>query len=378
MNRFVYPFALIVITTFFGCLTADDVSDSGGRGAAPGVIGDAVPGPQGVAPMVDEEPPDEGPTFEAVMVDEGNLTLPADCPADPSAFFGFDPWDLNVVVIEQMGLPDEPYCSDFQGAAAVGGDAYVAGFSLNDLGGPTDVSLYAGGSVEFTGSVSNGGMEVAGDILLPGASVAGDVVGGGDLDGTGFIDGDVTLAGVDLAGYPLTISGTLTEGVPFTPTLDLLVLTTYFETVSSIIGNKAATVTASDSWGEIVIEVVSGANFVDLGAQELDDAWGVRVEGPADASLYINVADATATLDSLVWAYDGGVEAGQILLNYHAATDLDLSGGDHQVNIMAPGALVTFSAGLVSGNLVAGNLQGCGQVNLGGFEPDPWKDAKKE
>jgi len=376
MHRILYSFALLSLSAALGCVTTGTETDW--QAVEPGGVGEASPAlPPGL--VLDDDPGAQAPIQDpgAVGVGELLITLPPDCPVDPASYFGFDPWELGVVVIDQMGLPDEPYCSDFQGAAAVGGNVYAYAFSLNDLGGPTDVSLYAGGEVVFTGAVNNGGLEVEGDILLAGASVAGDVVGGGDLDGSGTISGDVTLTGVDHAGYPLTISGTLAEGVAFAPTVDLVVLTTYFETVSSIIGNKAATVTAGETYGEITVDVVSGANYVDLGAQELDDAWGVRIEGPADASLYINVADSTATLDSLVWTYAGGITASRVLLNYHGATDLDLSGGDHQVSIMAPGALVTYSAGLVSGNLIAGDLQGCGQVNLGPFEPNPWEDAKK-
>jgi choice-of-anchor A domain-containing protein len=298
-------------------------------------------------------------------------------PMDAETFFGFSPWEFNVVVLEDLGTSCSPYCSDFQGAAAVGGDVYLSGFSLNDLdAAPADMGLYAGGDVTFTGALSHGGMEVTGEILLPGTSVDGSVFGGGDMDGSGTVGGDVTLAGDLIPMYSLTVGGTLTEYEPFVSTLDLHVLGVYFQTASSTVAGKTPTLTATDAWGEIRIEAVQGMNVVEIDAQTLNDAWGIRIDGPADASLYIDVPDATASLDSLVWAYDGDLGPERTLLNYGAATDLQLSGGNHLVNILAPNAEVRFASGLVTGNLIAGRLLGCGQVNLGGFEGDPWDDKK--
>ena len=312
-----------------------------------------------------------------VILDEPCDPIDEPDPMDAETYFGFSPWEFNEVVIEDIGTPCSPYCSDFQGAAAVGGDAHLYGFSLNDLdASPTDMGLYVGGDLTFTGALTHGGAEVAGEILLPGTSVDGSVVGGGDLDGSGTIGGDATLAGELIPQYALTVGGTVTEYEPFVETVDLHVLGVYFQTASSTVAAKARTLTATQVWGEIRIEAVQGMNVVEIDAQDLDDAWGIRISGPTDASLYIDVPDATATLDSLVWTYDGDLGPERTLLNYGAATDLQLSGGNHDVNILAPNAQVRFESGLVTGNLIAGELLGCGQVNLGGFEGDPWDDKK--
>lgn len=372
----------------YGDLDPDGSTDSpgGGDGVAPGDddadhddAADAVVAPldgyddlggDGGLPLTGEEQ-----FLQADVEDPEEDPEEDPDPTDAENFFGFSPWEFGVVVIEDMGQPCAPYCSDFQGGAAVGGDVWVSGFSLNDLdAAPNDVALYAGGDVSFTGAVSHGGLEVAGDILLPGTSVAGSVTGGGDLDGSGTIGGDVTLAGTKIPGYPLTVGGTLTENAPFAPTVDLYVLGIYFRTVASVVSWKMPTLVATEQWGEIHVDAVQGMNVVEIDAQTLNDAWGIRITGPADASVYIDVLGTTASLDSLVWTYDGVLGPERTLLNYGAATELELSGGDHQVNILAPNALVRFPHGLVTGNLIAGELQGCGQVNLGGFEGDPWED----
>jgi choice-of-anchor A domain-containing protein len=314
---------------------------------------------------------------EMVPMDAPEIEIPDVGPVDPEDYFGFHPMELNVIVIGDLGEAKAPYCSDFQGAAAIGGDAHFGGFSLNALdASPTDVALWVGGELRFSGSVAYGDIETEGDMDLYGIWVGDNLWGGADLEGNGSIGGDATLAGLNDGGLDLTIAGTVTEGAAFTPTLDLYVLGAYMEAFSSVTASKVVTTTASESYGEITIDVVSGMNVVEIDAQDLDDAWGVTVDGPADASLYINVGNTTATLDSMVWNYTGGVAAENALLNYHAATDIELTGGNHAINILAPLAVVNFANGLVTGNLVALELYGCGQVNLGYFCCNPWDDKK--
>lgn len=348
-------------------------TDSGGHAdSREGILGEAVfldahvdEAPQGVWARLADFVPEDAP----------EITIPGVGPVDPETYFGFHPMALNVIVLGDMGSALDPYSSDFQGAAAVAGDVYTSSFSLNDLDlAPDGISLYAGGAVDFTGAVEHGGIDAAGDIVLDAASVAGDVVGGGDLDGSGLVTGDATVAGQFLPGLALTVQGTVNENAPYTPALDLPVLAVYMQTFSSVVESKAPTTTAIEQWGEIIVEASSGMNVVEIAAGDLDAAWGIRIDGPPDARVYINVPDATATLDSLVWTYTGGVTAHETLLNYGDATQLTLMGGNHEVNILAPHAATEFPIGLLTGNLVVASLIGGGQVNDGGFCCNPWDD----
>jgi choice-of-anchor A domain-containing protein len=350
----------------------DDGDDDGSASSRNGAIGEAVfldadvdEVQQGVWARLADFVPEDAP----------EINIPGVGPVDPETYFGFHPLSLNVIVLGDLGTAADPYSSDFQGAAAVGGDVYTSSFSLNDLDlAPDGISLYAGGLVDFTGAVEHGGIDAAGDILLDAASVAGDVAGGGDLDGSGLVTGDATVAGQFLAGLALTVQGAVTESAPYAPALDLPVLAVYMQTFSSVVESKAPTTTATEQWGEIIVEASSGMNVVEIAAGDLDAAWGVRIDGPSDARVYINVPDATATLDSLVWTYTGGVTAHETLLNYGDATQLTLMGGNHEVNILAPHAATEFPIGLISGNLVVASLVGGGQVNDGGFCCNPWDD----
>ncbi len=309
-----------------------------------------------------EPPAEEAPWAD--VIDE-----PSDDPGDEDWEPPFDPWSLNVVLSEDLGELEAPYQSDFQGAAAVGGSVWLAHFSLNDLcSEPVPFSLMTAGEVSITGAVNNGGIEAAGDIALAGASVDGSVVGGGDLlDGSGHIAGDLTLAGEKLAGGTVSVAGNTQEHCPYTPVLDLEALEDWFAEASADVDSLSPTCGAVDRYGELRITVQAGVNVVELDAESLEQAWGVTVDGPAEAELYLNVRTEQLSLDGMVWTYEGGMLPESTLLNLPETTELDIVQGDHHVNILAPDADVSFPSGLVTGNLVAASLSGGGQVNCGHF-----------
>ena len=289
---------------------------------------------------------------------------------DPDASeLPFDPWSLNVVLGGDLGSEEDPYQSDFQGAAAVLGETWLAYFSLNDVCEEmVPYALFAGDTVHVTGAINNGGIEAAGAISLAGASVAGSVMGGGDLlEGSGSISGDLVLAGEDQAGLSVTVQGDTVEHCPYSPVLDLVALEGWFDQASASVAALEPSCAATEQWGELSIVVDAGINVVELEARDLEEAWGVTVRGPADAELYINLVGESLSLDGMVWSYLDGVQSETVLLNLPEVTDLDIVQGDHQVNMLAPSADVTFPSGLVTGNLVAASLSGGGQVNCGHF-----------
>ncbi len=295
---------------------------------------------------------------------------PGDDPdADPHGDLPIDPWALNVVSMGDIGSADEPYQSDYEGAAAALGDVYFTSFSLNAVcGEDTPASLFAGGDLQLTGAIEDGGAEVGGDVNILGASVSGDIWSGGDLDGSaGSISGDVSLAGEKLVGKTVTVQGTLTEHCPYAPVLDLDALADFFHEASASIAALQPTCAATETWGELVIELSGDVNVVELSAAELEDAWGVTISGPEGAELYLNLPDEALSLDGMVWTYLEGASAEATLLNLPQATSLDIVQGDHHVNILAPKAETVFPSGLVTGNLVVASMAGGGQVNCGHF-----------
>lgn len=332
---------------------------------------DLQQGAPGVDDGVDGQPADSGWDEPVAQAPWGAPLADDDDDQDQDSWEPpFDPWALNVVLEGDLGTAQDPYQSDFQGAAAVGGSVWLAHFSLNDVcGEPVPFALFSEGSVSVTGAINNGGVEAAGDITIAGASVDGSVVGGADLlEGSGHIAGDLTLGGAKLAGDSVSVSGNTTEHCATPSVLDLEALQDWFAEASASVDDLVPTCSASERYGELTIVIQGGVNVVELDASALEQAWGVTIQGPADAELYLNVHAESLALDGMVWTYEGGVIAENTLLNLPSTHQLDISQGDHHVNILAPSAEVSFPSGLVSGNLVAASMTGGGQVNCGRFQ----------
>jgi choice-of-anchor A domain-containing protein len=283
-----------------------------------------------------------------------------------------NPWAFNVVSLGDIGTASQSYGSDFQGSAAVLGSAYFSGFSLHDVasaGVGTPYSLYAGGNVTITGSINNGGVEAGGNVTMNGASIFGQINAGGNLGGSGgTVYGNVTLGGTKTTGNPLTVTGSITSNTAVLPSVSLPGIGDYLRQTSQALGALPNNNVVVDQYhnGGLSVALNPGVNVVSLSSSDLHNAWGFTVTGSSNATLVVNVTDANVTFDSTNWTYNGGVDAGQVLLNMANAETLALSGGN-SVNLLAPNAATHFSSGVLTGNLIVGSLTGSGQVNAGFF-----------
>ena len=279
---------------------------------------------------------------------------------------------FNVYSLGDIGSASSAYHSDFQGVAGAAGDVHFARFSLADVAAPVGFALHAGGSVRLGGGSYYGSVEAGGNVELGFLDISGSVFSGGDVSnfGGGTISGDVSAAGSVSLSQQMTVSGDKLSGAPYSPIVDHAAMSEFFRTTSDSIGAMSATTVATNSWGMLRINAQGGANVVTLDAAVLRNAWGLSITGPADAVVYVNVLNETVSLDWTGWEYRGGISAGDVLLNMPNATRLTLSSAN-AVNILAPDAETYFGAGLIEGVMVVGDLQGGGQVNLGGFDHAP-------
>jgi choice-of-anchor A domain-containing protein len=219
------------------------------------------------------------------------------------------------------------------------------------------------------------GVEVGGDLILGstagGMNINGNVVVGGDVSqlSGGTIQGDVIAGGMIYLDETMTVLGDKLSGVPFESILDHYIISDFFMDTSTVVGGWEATGTVTNNYNELTFNGTSGVNVVDIDADTLYSAWKFNINAPSDAVVYINVRDATdqtVALDWTDWTYNGGITPGNVLLNMPGIGTLNLS-SSNAVNILAPLASTTFEAGLVTGSLIVGDLQGGGQVNLGHF-----------
>ncbi len=259
-----------------------------------------------------------------------------------------DPGDFNVYSLGDIGMASHVYGSDFQGVTGAAGDVYFGGFTLTGLNKVDGYVLFTGGSASLNGGDFLGSIDVGGNVTLQSFSVAGDVRSGGTVSANGG-----------------TISGSVTQGA--SPTLvDHAAMSRYFLDTSAAIAAMSNTGTITNNWGGLSYTASSGVNVLTIDANSLKNAWGFTLTGPSDAVVYINVTGTDVTMDWLDWAFAGGVGADDVLLNYNQAQTFTLNQGG-TTNILAPNADMTYTSGVFSGSIVAGNLYGNGQVNLGGF-----------
>jgi choice-of-anchor A domain-containing protein len=292
-------------------------------------------------------------------------------PLAPAQDLAFAPEEFNV-----FSALDIRYTSgsDIQGIAGCSRSFDVASFSLHSepgTGPGTGVSLYCGGEARIGSagggaSIGNGGVEAAGRITVESARVSGSVSGGADAGlVSGVIVGDLTIAGA-FSGNPTDVHGEITEGVAFTPTVDLGAFAHYYRDVTDAYAAVEENVDWTWEYGRLAATLAGGLNVISTTHEVIAEAHTVELTGPADALLVVNVSGELAEFDSITWTFHGGVHRGCAALNFHEAEKVIYWGGEH-VTILAPRARVTFIEGLMTGNLIAGDLRGLGQVNSG-----PW------
>jgi choice-of-anchor A domain-containing protein len=285
-----------------------------------------------------------------------------------------DYFDFNVVSLGDIGMPSSEFKGDIDGRTVALGSAWFKGAQLHgQYSGPyTPYSLYSGGNIKLTGGVYNGGIEALGNVTIQGGSVgsslvAGSIVAGGSLMGNGgSIAGDVTLTGQNLAGNGLNIAGVVTEGMPFSPTLDLQDLGQFFLDNSSVLGAMTDTLVPAINGDQLYFSAVSGVNIVSFAGGDLQPGGSLTIDAPADAVVYINLLGSAITLDDLNIDYTGGISSASVLMNMPEATSLDLGGG-HTLNILAPHADTYFATGVFEGSLIVGGLTGKGSIRQGSF-----------
>ncbi|MDP6409592.1 MAG: choice-of-anchor A family protein [Planctomycetota bacterium] len=284
----------------------------------------------------------------------------------------FSPEEFNVFSCHDIRYPGG---SDIEGVAGCVRDFDVNSFSLhsNPSAGPqTGVSLYCGGAARVGSpsggaAIHHGGVEIHGDFCLTSAQVDGNVRGGGDAILTsGTISGGVTVAGV-FSGNPDDVGGDIQEGVPLAPTANLAQYAQLYRQTSAAYAAVQPNVDWTWMYGRLTAQLVSGLNVIEVGQAWIEEVEAVDLTGPADALLVINVLGLLSEFDSITWTVAGGLERSCLALNFPEAQKINLRGGNH-VTLLAPYARITFVEGLLTGNLIAGDLRGLGQV-----DEDPWR-----
>jgi choice-of-anchor A domain-containing protein len=282
-------------------------------------------------------------------------------------------------------------------AVTVFGGTESGALSVQDSTILGDVSTARGGS--FVRGYIDGEVRNAGSMTINQATVNGDIENTGhlaishatakqDVSNSGTINiSDATVEGAlySNGGYTVTdaviLGGINPLTSPLTPYafssgVDHTAVSAFFEDTSALLASMSDTVGTTvtvdmfdpdTGLSRIVITAVDGVNVVNLDSATFVNSWQVIVNGSDNATVYINILQDTPgalNYGDADWLLQGGVMRSNVVVNFPDATGLNIY-GSHFSSILAPHADVTFTNGLLTGTLVAGNLFGDGQVNVG-------------
>ncbi|MDP6956186.1 MAG: choice-of-anchor A family protein, partial [Planctomycetota bacterium] len=168
-------------------------------------------------------------------------------------------------------------------------------------------------------------------------------------------------------GNTLDVGGSVTESVPFTPSIDFSGYEDYYLRLADAYAGLPHDVNWIDDYGNIRMQLGPGLNVARVSLSTIARSHSFTVDGPPGAILVINAMGNSAEFSSLTWNLSGGVERRDIAINAFEALKGTLAGGNH-VTLLAPRAQLTFLQGLLTGNLIVRGLRGVGQLNDG-----PWR-----
>lgn len=282
-----------------------------------------------------------------------------------------NPWQLNVYTNQNLGTSNSPYAVDIQGSVGAGGNVYMQNYSVNQNGtssSSSPYSIYAGGNVNLnSGSVNNGGIQAGGSITTSSSSVNGNVSSGSNLYGSGgTITGNATLGGTNQSNT--TINGTVQQNQSSPVFLNQATVQNYFQSASSYYQSLNTTGSYTNSYTTLTLNnpVTNGQNVIDISLATWNSLTSINLSGLSSGA-YVIFDITGATSNSTLKAVSiNGVNLNQVLVNINQSINLSMSGGAYS-SVLAPNANITFTSGVLVGNLIANNLYGNGQVNTGPF-----------
>ena len=237
-----------------------------------------------------------------------------------------DAQTFNVFLFDDLIQPS----SDTEGKLAVGGNAYLASYSvgdkLEDSGGLVDV-LIVGKHLEYvSGRVFHGNATYGETTNLPKPNVS--------IDGTLRQDDviDFAQAEINLKGLSNSLSGYAQAGtVDYTfGTLNLTGTNPYM-------------------------------NVFNVSGDTLSEAHTFNLSVPNGAVVLVNVSG-----DNIEWSgglFVNGTAINNVLYNFYEAQDIHIVSIDVRGSILAPYAHLDFPSGVVNGQVIAKSMTGTGQFN---------------
>lgn len=232
---------------------------------------------------------------------------------------------FNLFVLEDLTQPS----SDTEGKVAVGGDAYLSGYSVGDKlnGFSGDVLIVDHKLTYVSGSVYNGNVVYGSSTNLPQLSVS-------------IVDGILDQ------GHPINFAGAKS----------------YLLGLSSSLSNYTSNGSASIEYGGITLNGSDPyLNVFSVKGSDLSAANNVEINAPNGSVVVVNINGSEVKWSGGLTI--NGTTNAFTLFNFFEASKLKISGIDVRGTILAPQADLDFPAGLISGQAIVKSMTGTGQFN---------------
>lgn len=280
---------------------------------------------------------------------------------------------LNLLSFGDFTVPS----SDVQGRVAIGGNASIKSYSINDVSaGAAGPALTVAGNLSFSGGTIHGNTVVGGNYTSTyGGSVIGNVAVGGTLDASAGISAKSVTTWGAVNGYQSYYSAPRTTGSgSFDLGFDFAAKKSELTLLSSQLDQQANTGSVVNNHGTLVFTATNrdGINIFDIDAA--DAAMNMQLSGLGNlGTVIINVHGSSVSFVNQWGGNHGytGFEAarGQVLFNLVDATSA--TAGYVEGSILAPNANINAPGGVIWGQVVANSWNGgewsSTQVNSAAF-----------
>lgn len=251
-----------------------------------------------------------------------------------------------------------------------GGQPYGL-FAGGNISGKISFSQKGSGSSATT-RIGAGGIEAGGNVVLGTAStvtagklINGPISSGGNVSATNYqINGNITAAGTYTGSN--TVSGTVTTGQAFTPTLNYAAVTQYFNLASTYWKNTAPNVTPiiNNTLQTITVNGTTGQNVINLTLSQLNGKQiNFSLPDATSSYLVINITDVatSATLNINDINATNFENTNQIIFNTPNIQNLTImtSALTDIAGFLSPNTNLFFNdpaSTVINGSLIANNI----------------------
>ena len=230
---------------------------------------------------------------------------------------------FNVFVLGDMNAPS----SEVEGRLAVGGNAYIANYSVGGV---------------LTPDATRNDLIVAGNLQFPnGAVLNGKTVYGGTLN--------TTVAASSFGGFVQEASP-----IPFTvAATHLQAMSTALATLTS---NSPVTYNVTGARHDsIFVGTDPLINVFGMTTEQLQNTQYLNLTIPSGSTALINVMGTDAQMNSFAMNFNG-TDSSHVIFNFPNATSLYLTAIAFQGSILAPLAASTFQNGQFTGQFISGSI----------------------